>query len=167
LHSGLLTFCTSVGAFMMRAVAPFILKLFGFRQLLIGNSVVVAAMVGGLALFSTATPHWLIIGYILVLGFFRATQFIALNALAYSELPPDVLSRGTGIASVAQQLSSSFGVGLGATALQIVIGPAGVLGTADFAPVFLIVTLPPLLAILGFLQLHAEDGAQVSRHRQA
>jgi EmrB/QacA subfamily drug resistance transporter len=165
LQSGLLTFASSIGAFLMRTVAPWILRTFGFRRLLMGNGAVVALMAAGLALFSVETPHWLIVGYVLTLGFVRATQFIAINALSYSELPQEILSKGTGIASVAQQLSMSFGVAIGASLLQIIIGPAGTLTALDFRPVFLIIALTPLLSVLGFLRLRPQDGQQVSGHR--
>jgi EmrB/QacA subfamily drug resistance transporter len=165
LQSGLLTFVSSIGAFLMRTVAPWILKTFGFRRLLMGNGALVALMAAGLALFSAATPHWLIVGYVLTLGFVRATQFIAINALSYSELPQEILSKGTGIASVAQQLSQSFGVAIGASLLQIIIGPNGTLTARDFEPVFLIIALTPLLSVAGFLRLRPQDGQQVSGHR--
>ena len=74
------------------------------------------------------------------------------------------MSKATSIASVAQQLSMSLGVSIGAMLLSIQIGPSGHLMAADFPPVFLIIGILPALASLGFLRLASDTGADVTGH---
>jgi hypothetical protein len=68
---------------------------------------------------------------------------------------------------VAQQLSLSLGVSLGALALE---GAAAVHGRSeiaaqDFAPAFLAVALISVMSFFAFRRLSPEAGAEVSGHR--
>ena len=164
-QSGAITFVSGIGAILMKTVSPWILKTFGFRRLLIGNGLVVGAMIAGLALFRQDTPHWILYAYLLVFGFLRSVQFTSINTLGYSDLTPAIMSRATSLSSVAQQLSVSFGVSMGASILAIVVGGDAVVTAADFRPVFLIVGLVPALSVLGFARLRPLDGAEVSGYR--
>jgi EmrB/QacA subfamily drug resistance transporter len=166
LHSGMITFVSGLGAILMKTVSSWMLRSFGFRRLLVGNSVIVGAMVAGLALFRQDTPHWLLLSYLLVFGFLRSIQFTAMNTLGYAELTPATMSRATSLSSVAQQLSVSFGVSIGASILAVLVGDRMVTA-ADFRPVFLIVALIPALTAIGFARLRPLDGVEVSGYRPA
>jgi EmrB/QacA subfamily drug resistance transporter len=165
-HSGLITFVSGIGAILMKSVSPWILRSFGFRRLLMGNGLIVGGMIAGLALFRADTPHWLLYSYLLVFGFLRSVQFTGINTLGYAELTPTIMSRATSLSSVAQQLSASFGVSMGAAILALSVGTSPVVTTADFRPVFLLVGLVPALSVLGFARLRPMDGAEVSGYRR-
>ncbi len=47
-------------------------------------------------------------------GFFRSLQFTCVSTIAYADVSAAVMSRATSLASMAQQLSVSFGVGFAA-----------------------------------------------------
>ncbi len=164
LHSGLLTFVTSIGAMLNKTVVRAVLKRLGFRRLLAYNSVLLGVMICGIALFRANTPHLIMWIYLMLYGFSRSVQFTSVNALSYSELSPTIMSKGTSIVSVAQQLSMSFGVAIGATLLAFNVRPSGIIQAADFRPVFLIVGILPILASLSFLRLSPAAGAHVSGH---
>lgn len=166
MHSGLITFVSGIGAILMKTVSTWVLKSFGFRKLLVGNGLLVGAMIAGLALFRQDTPHWVLYAYLLVFGFLRSVQFTSINTLGYTELTPAIMSRATSLSSVAQQLSISFGVSMGATILALVVGDHPV-KAADFQPVFLLIGLVPALSVLGFARLKPLDGAEVSGYRPA
>lgn len=165
LQSGLLTFLSSVGALFMRAFAKSLLKFFGFRRLLVGNAFLAALAIAGFALMRADTPHWIVLAYVFGMGFLRSTQFIGINTLSYADLPLNLLSRGTSVGGVAQQLSMSFGVAIAATLLTVVVGPGNAITTADFHKVFLLVALLTLLSITGFARLTPRDGLAVSGFR--
>src|SRR5258706_1432741 len=59
MQSGLLTFASTLGAMMMRPAAKLLLRTFGFRNLLIGNAVLAAAITAGFALLRVDTPYWI------------------------------------------------------------------------------------------------------------
>jgi EmrB/QacA subfamily drug resistance transporter len=165
LHSGLLTFVTTVGAFLMRVGIPKIVRALGLRTVLMGNAAILGAMLAGFALFHADTPHWIVLAYLFVFGFLRSVQFSSLGVMNYADLTQEMMSRGTSIAAVAQRLSMSAGVGIAATLLALLVGDRAALTTADFAPVFIIIGLTEFVAIWGFRTLSASDGAQISGHR--
>jgi EmrB/QacA subfamily drug resistance transporter len=164
LHSGLLTFVTTVGAFLMRLGIPKIMRALGLRLVLMGNAGILGAMLAGFALFRAETPHWFVLAYLFVFGFLRSVQFSSLGVMSYADLSHEMMSRGTSIAAVAQRLSMSTGVGLAATLLSLIVGD-GALTTSTFAPVFIIIGLTEFVAIWGFGTLSASDGAQISGYR--
>jgi EmrB/QacA subfamily drug resistance transporter len=165
LQSGLLTFVTSLGQLLNKTMVRAMLRQFGFRNLLSANSLVLGLMIGGLALFTAQSPHWLLWVYLIAYGFVRSVQFTSVNALTYSDLTPAIMSKGTSLASVVQQLCMSFGVAIAASLLMLNTGATGHLEASDFRPVFLIIGVLPLLATIGFLRLPPRSGAHVSGHR--
>jgi MFS family permease len=165
MQSGAITFVSSLGAILMKSAAPPILRRFGFRRLLVGNGVLAGLMIAGMASFTAATPHLLLYGYIFVFGFLRSVQFTCLNTLGYADVPPDMMSRGTSVASVGQQLSMSFGVAIGATLLGLLVGENGAVTAAEFRIVYPLVALMPSLGGLFFIWLLPTDGMQVSGYK--
>jgi len=165
--SGLITFAGAAGALTMKFTAGPFLRLFGFRRVLIANSVISGVFLLGYGLFEADTPHWAILAVLLAGGFFRSLQFTALNTLAYADAPPEQLSRATSLVSVAQQLSLSLGVGLGAVVLHLTrLGRDGTgLVVDDFDPAFLAIGALSFLAALFFVPLAPNAGAEVSGHR--
>jgi EmrB/QacA subfamily drug resistance transporter len=165
LHSGLLTFASAIGSITVRPMSASLLRLLGFRRLMSSNAVIVAFVMAGFTLLTPATPHWLILGYIMLFGVVRTTQFNTSNMLAYSEIPPSRLSRSTSLGSAMQQLTLGFGVSISAALLDAVMPATGLPTLRDFHTVFLVMAAIPLVAAIGFLPLRATDGIEVSRHR--
>ena len=165
MQSGAITFVSSLGAILMKSASPPILRHFGFRKLLIGNGVLVGFVIAGMAAFTAATPHALLYCYLLLFGFMRSVQFTCLNTLGYADVPPDMMSRGTSVSSVGQQLSMSFGVAIGATLLGLLVGENGTVTASEFRVVYPLVAILPTLGSLFFLQLLPTDGTQVSGYR--
>ena len=164
-QSGLLTFSSSVGAMFVRTFAGPLLRCFGFRRLLVGTACAAAAVTAGCGLLRADTPIWLIVLLVLLSGCVRSVQYLALNAVSYADMPGALLSKGTSVAGVAQQVARGFGVAVGAALLAVVAGPAKVTA-ADFRLAFFLIGLIPLMAAVGFLRLSPGDGAAVSGHVQ-
>ncbi len=167
LQSGVLTFVTSIGQMLNKTMVSGMLRRFGFRNLLAGNSLILGPLIAGLAAFTASTPHWILWVYLIAYGFVRSVQFTSVNALAYADLAPTIMSKGTSLASVMQQLSMSFGVAIAASLLTLEAGPSARLVASDFGPVFLIIGVLPLIASVGFMRLPADSGAHVTGHRRA
>src|SRR5262249_16969964 len=92
-------------ALFMKILAPPIVRRFGFRRLLLGNAGVCAMMLTSYGLFRADMPYLLIVGILLVTGFFRSLQFTCINAVGYADVPPDRMSRATTLSSAAHPLS--------------------------------------------------------------
>lgn len=163
LHSGLLTFSSSAGAMFARSFSGPLLRLFGFRRLLVGNACLAAAVTAGCGALRADTPEWLIVLLVLMSGCVRSVQYLGLNTVSYADMPPPLLSKSTSVAGVAQQVARGFGVAVGAALLAVIAGPSR-LTAADFRLAFFLVGLIPLAAAIGFLRLTPLDGADVSGH---
>ena len=166
--SGLLTFASAAGAMTMKMTAAPIIRTFGFRRVLLGNAVISCVFVMSYALFTPTTPHWLILAAFLAGGFFRSLQFTSTNTLIFADVPPPLMSRATSFQSMAQQLSVSIGVGIGALLLHVTLLLHGrsELQAGDFSGAFLAVALISLSSILFYLPLAREAGAEMSGHRE-
>jgi EmrB/QacA subfamily drug resistance transporter len=163
-RAGIYTSLMAVGAFAMRTVTPRVLRRFGFRCVLLVNGGWVAALMLGLILIDQETPEWALAVFLLVLGFFRSLQYTAMSSVGYADLMGGRISPGSSVASVMQQLSQSFGVAIAATLLGAFA--AGAAPTeAQFAAVFSLMVLFPLVSLVWFARLAPEDGAQMSGYR--
>ncbi|HEX4569280.1 MAG TPA: DHA2 family efflux MFS transporter permease subunit [Dongiaceae bacterium] len=165
LQSGSLTFASAVGAMGMKAIAPPIVRRFGFRQLLVGNAALCTLSLASYGLFRPSWPYALIIGALLLGGLIRSLQFTCINAIGYADVPPARMSRATSLSSAAQQLTLSIGVTIAATLLALVkpSHATASLAPADFLPVFLAMSVFCLASIFFFAALPHGAGAEVSR----
>lgn len=166
LQSGLLTFAAAAGAMFMKTLAGAILRQFGFRMVLTVNALIAAAFIAVNGLFTPSTPHGILIAVLLVGGFFRSLQFTSLNAVGYADVSNREMSLATSFSSVAQQLSLSIGVALGALALEATGWWRGTDGlrAEDFWPAFVTVALISATSVIYWIRLHPSAGAEVSGH---
>lgn len=163
LESGVQTACLALGALTVKSVNRTLLRRFGYRSVLMANSVLVGLSMMGMAAFTAATPSWLMAGYLLLTGAIRSTQFTGVNTLGYSDVTPEMMSRATSVASVGQQLTMSVGVAIGSTLLALLSG-GGALTVDDFRIVLLVYGGFAILIALAFRSLRPNDGEAVSGH---
>jgi EmrB/QacA subfamily drug resistance transporter len=158
--SGLLTFASAAGAMSSRVPATYIIRRFGYRNVLLFNAFLTSVLLGVNALWRPATPLVVIFTVLLFGGFFRSLQFSAVNTLGYSDVPATLMSRATPFASMAQQLAMSLGIGTGALMLHLTLlfRSHAELGPSDFTPAFIGVGLISFLALPIFLKLAPDAG---------
>jgi EmrB/QacA subfamily drug resistance transporter len=168
-QSGLITFTSALGSMFMKAAATTVLKQFGYRNVLLYNSLVSAVFIAACASFVHGMPFAAMIVILLIGGFFRSLQFTSVNTIAYAEVEPPVMSRATSMVAAFQQLSLSTGVAVGALVVEITLrlkhSPA--MGVTDFPPAFLAISLLSAAAALIFMQLPTDAGAELSGRRAA
>lgn len=167
-ESGMLTFASAAGALFMKTIAARILEHFGFRRVLIFNTLLAGVSLAAMGAFTAHTAHLIIIGVLLIGGCFRSLQFTSLNALSYADIDKPQMSQATSLASVVQQLAAGMGVTVGAFALQstsFMQGHADVVA-ADFPPAFAIVALVSTCSLFWLARLGANAGAAISGHRR-
>jgi EmrB/QacA subfamily drug resistance transporter len=167
LAAGLMTFTSAAGALVMKTTARPIINRLGFKRVLVGNTVIVGVTFMGYALFRSTTPHYLIIATLLVGGFFRSLQFTAMQALSYSDVPQEKMSRASSMAAMLQQLSQSLGIGFAALLIGALRSAhhAKAMSAADVSPTFLAIGVLTLLGLFFFIPLPADIGAEVSGRR--
>ena len=165
-QSGCLTLASAAGAMAMKTTAQKIIRRYGFRTVLTVNALVSSLFMAGYGLFGAATPLWLIFTALLAGGFFRSLEFTAINAIAYADIDNPTMSRATSFASVAQQLSISTGVAVGAAVIEAAQFATGdpVLTLRDFGPAFFTVAAISAASTLVFARLAPDAGAVMSGH---
>jgi MFS family permease len=165
--SGNITFAAAVGALAMKFAAPPILRSRGFRSVLVANALVAGLFVAMPAAFTPTTPIALMTALLLIGGFFRSLQFTSINALNFADVPPALMSRATTLTSVAQQLSLSVGISIGAIALELTARASGTaIEASTFQPAFLLVGLLSALSIVPFLMLPRDAGDEMAGRRR-
>lgn len=164
LQSGLLTFASALGALIVKGFATRIVIRFGFRRILIVNSIIASAFIAACGLFTPATPFLVITTVLLIGGFFRSLEFTCINALSFADVEPSRMSRATTMSAVWQQLSLSVGVALGAFIVEFTLKFKGqtAIGADDFPPAFFIVGALSALSALWFLRLPKDAGSQLA-----
>jgi MFS family permease len=160
----LITFTSTLGALFMKAAAPRMLKRFGFRNVLIWNGILGGLSIAACAIFRDSTPFALMIGVLMLGGFFRSLQFTSVNALAYAEVPIARMSRATALSAVGQQVSLATGVAVGALTVEIVVRmkDQAAIMASDFPPGFLLVGLIAASSAFVFMLLPPNAGAEMA-----
>ena len=147
-QSGMVTFASSAGALVMKPVAQWALRLFGFRDTLVWNGLICAVMLAICAAFRPTWPAAAIYAALLTGGFFRSLQFTAYNTLAYGDVPRRRMSAATSLYTAVQQLAATIGISTGAVALEASMTLSGHRPAQpwDFSVAFLAVSLFVLIA---------------------
>jgi len=168
-QSGLITFTSALGSMFMKAAVASLLKLFGYRNVLLYNSLISSVFLAACASFVPGMPFWAMIAILLSGGFFRSLQFTSINTIAYAEIDPPRMSRATALTAAAQQLSLSTGVAVGALVVEITLRlkHAPAMSAADFPPAFLAISVLAASAALVFMQLSPTAGEELSGRRAA
>jgi EmrB/QacA subfamily drug resistance transporter len=148
---------TALGAMLCKAFAEPLIRRFGYRRVLVGNTLLVGTMIAGFALTGLATPHVVLLGMLAAFGIVNSLQYTAMNTLTLGDLDAASASGGNSLLSVVMQLSMSLGVAAGA-ALLIGFGGSGAARASEpvlraFHATFVCVGLLSMMAALIFVQL--------------
>ena len=116
--AGGLTFISGFGALFMKSLTPPILRRFGFRTVLVADTVLVAFSFLPFGFVNPGTSRWALMAILGIGSFFRSLQFTSMNALTFADLEPAQMSRASATSSMVQQLVQSVGIGLAALLLH-------------------------------------------------
>jgi EmrB/QacA subfamily drug resistance transporter len=166
LAAGLITFVGAIGSLLMKMAAPRILNRWGYRHVLTINAILTGASLAACASFTPEMPGVIMLGILLIGGFFRSLQFTAVNTLAYADIPHTGMSRASSFAAMAQQLGISLGVGVAAEALSLSMAWRGsdTLIAADVMVGFIVIGTMCALASLAFWRLAPSAGESLRQH---
>lgn len=163
LASGLLTVASAVGSLATRAIMKQVIERVGFRSLLLGTTLFSSVAYACYGLFTPHTPHWMIFVVLMLGGLVNSMGMVALQTLGYSDIPKQRMSHASTLATMAQQLSLSFGVTLGAGLVGLAAwwhdGDATMLEARDFSPAFVVIGLITLVSLVFFMRLDRNEGA--------
>ncbi len=166
-QSGLLMMPTAAAAMGMKFLASRLLARFGYRRILIVNTVMIGIVVCLFSLVNATTPILLIVLLALAMGFFNSLQYTSMNSMAFADIEPPDSSMASTLSSSLQQMSMSFGLACGSLIAAWYLGD---LPQTDRAAVtsalhsaFLTLGGLTMLSSLSFWTLHPRDGESVSR----
>jgi len=94
---------------------------FGYRRLLLGNTLMVAVLLAAFALLGPTSPVWLIALLTFLYGSFSGLQYTAMNTLIYNDLDIQHASMASSMASTAQYLAMSFGIALSTLLMEALL----------------------------------------------
>jgi EmrB/QacA subfamily drug resistance transporter len=165
--SGLLMMPTALAAMGMKLISPRLLARFGYRQILIVNTVCIGITIGMFALVKPGSSLALIVMLGLMQGFFNSLQFSSMNTLAYADVSPQDSSMASTISSSFQQLSMSFGLATGTLVAGWFLGdiPQTNRGmvTSALHSAFVALSVVTILSSLAFWGLRRDDGESISK----
>jgi MFS family permease len=165
--SGLLMMPTALAAMGMKLFSARLLGRFGYRQVLVVNTVCIGITIGLFSLVRAGTPLALIVVLGLMQGFFNSLQFSSMNTLAYADIPERDSSMASTISSSFQQLSMSFGLATGSMVTAWFLGDVAqtnrVLLTGALHNAFVALSVVTILSSLTFWSLRREDGESISK----
>ncbi len=166
-QSGLLMMPTAAAAMGMKLISAWVLRRYGYRQVLIVNTVMIGLTISLFARVNEDTPIALIVLLGLAQGFFNSLQFSSMNSMAYADIETSDSSMASTIASSLQQLSMSFGLACGSLVAAWYLGDLPqtdrVAVTHALHHAFLTLGGLTILSSLSFWTLRSEDGESVSR----
>ncbi|MEO6147274.1 MAG: DHA2 family efflux MFS transporter permease subunit [Sulfuriferula sp.] len=166
-QSGLLMMPTAIAAMGMKLIAAPVLRRYGYRRVLIVNTVLIGITIGLFALVVPTTPITLIVLMGLALGLFNSLQFSSMNSMAYADVETTDSSMASTIASTLQQISMSFGLAFGSLIAAWYLGDLPqtnrVAVTSALHHAFFTLAGLTILSSLSFWTLRVRDGESMSK----
>jgi EmrB/QacA subfamily drug resistance transporter len=169
IQSGLLMMPQAFAAMSLKLTMPRILARFGYRGVLISNTVMLGALMLLFATIGAATPAWLIVAQLFAFGFFTSLQYTSMNTLVYADVSEGQTASASTIASTAQQMSLSFGVASASLVTAVFIPDRFRTTSTEMIHgihhAFLVLGALTVISTLVFRELRSNDGSSVSQHR--
>jgi MFS family permease len=166
IESGFITFVSAAGSLGMRTMSKQVLRRFGFRKVLVWNTLIASLFMCLCGLFSSESSRAFMMTVIFLGGVFRSLQFTALNTIAFAEIEGPLMSQATSFSQMAQRLSLSFGVAISAFVLFWIGGDSAHLPVEAFATAFVVVGLLSGLSMFSFVKLTADAGDEIAGRQQ-
>jgi EmrB/QacA subfamily drug resistance transporter len=169
IQSGLLIMPQAIAAMSLKLTMPLILKRFGYRTVLIANTLALGAMIALFGTIDSATPAWVIASMAFVYGFLSSLQYTSMNTLAYADVNARDASAASTLASTIQQMAVSFGVATASLAASWFVPDRVHATSAEMIHGIHLALLAlgalTIVSTVVFMQLKRGDGDAVSRHR--
>lgn len=165
MQAGMLLLWLFAGNICMKPGTTWIMNRFGFRTVLIGNGLLVAAGFAACALLEPTVSKVWVAGLMFVCGMTRSMQFTAFNTMGFSDVQATQMRDATTLFSVLQQLNAGLGIAVGALLLAVAalingIEPSQV-GTAEFHLAFWLIAALVMVAILDCSLLPENAGQRI------
>src|SRR5271163_1748500 len=170
IQSGLMMMPQAIAAMSLKLTMPRIIARFGYRGVLISNTLLIGIMIFLFSTIGIGTPVWLIVPIVFVYGFFTSLQYTAMNTLVYAETDDEQASAASSISSTMQQMSISFGVATASLVTAFFIPDHAHSNRATFISgvhhAFWVLAAMTILSTIVFRELKPGDGASVIQTKE-
>ena len=161
MQAGMMMLPSALSGMAMKKGAVSVIRRFGYRQVLVGNTLILGVIMASFALSSSTEPLGFKIVQLAVFGAINSMQFTAMNTVTLKDLSKTMASSGNSLLSMVQMVSLGMAV---ATAGAILAtfevhtdGSAGAHAQGAFQATFLCMGLITMLSALIFWQLAPQD----------
>ena len=170
IQSGLLMIPQAIASMSLKPAMPRILARFGYRAVLIANTLLMGLQILLFATIGKATPVWLIIIEVFFFGFFTSLQYTSMNTLVYADVDEEQASSASSIASTAQQMAVSFGVAAASLVTAFFIADRHTSSAPQFIQgihrAFFVLGGMTIVSTIVFGELKRADGEAVSQRTE-
>ena len=161
MHAGMMMLPTVIGSMTMKRFVTKVIYHYGYRQVLVSNTAVLALLIASFAFISPNVPTPVLIVQLLIFGAINSLQFSAMNTVTLKDLLPHFASSGNSLLSMVQMLSMGMGVAIAGAVLagfQTHLGSATASDTLwAFRATFIVMGLLTLAATVLFMQLPEKE----------
>jgi EmrB/QacA subfamily drug resistance transporter len=159
-HAGVMLLPIAAAGIVVRHLSVRLINAFGYRRVLLSNTLLVGLTMSSFSLTSHQQPLWLQVAQFALFGAANSMQFTTMNAIALKDLGTTGASSGNGLFSLAQMLSMSLGVTFAGALLDQFTGGFGhqtsMQTLTAFHATFACIGIVTASSALIFAQLRAE-----------
>ena len=116
--AGLMIIPLALGAMLIKRFISRLIHTFGYKKVLVINTLLVGLGIASFALISTHTPMWWQAIHFFLFGLVNSIQFTAMNTVTIKDLDVEDAGSGNSLLSVTQQLAMSMGVAMASAVLN-------------------------------------------------
>ena len=171
-QAGMLMLPVAVAGMGMKRLVTHVIGLWGYRNILIGNTIVLGLLIASFALMTPDQPLWLRVMQMAVFGAINSMQFTAMNTVTLKDLDNAGASSGNSMLSMVQMLGMGMGVSVAATLLavfgqwmQVAPGTTGVDTLPVFRAALMVIGVITMMSAGIFWQLNADRQDQGDAQR--
>jgi EmrB/QacA subfamily drug resistance transporter len=158
-----------LAAMSMKFTVTRLLKRFGYRRVLLINTIAMGTLMALFATIGPGTSVWRILVQAFLFGFCSSVQYSSMNTLVYADVTQRNTSMASTISSTFQQMSLSFGVAVASLTAALFVPEQSQSAAGDLVHgihlAFLALGALTILSSLVFRALKPDDGVNVSGSR--
>ncbi len=170
IQSGLMMMPQAIASMSLKLTMPRILARFGYRAVLVSNTLLIGLQIFLFATIGKGTPVWLVVAEMFCYGFFTSLQYTSMNTLVYADVSEEQASSASSIASTMQQMAISFGVASASLVTALFIPDRHSSSAPQFIHgvhrAFFVLGAMTILSTIVFRELKKGDGDAVSQGKE-
>ena len=159
-EAGMMMLPVALASMSMKRVTTPLISRFGYRQVLVANTLLLGLTAASFAALTPQMPWALRVLQLAVLGAVNSMQFTAMNTLTLKDLTPAMASSGNSLLSMVQMLAMGMGVATASAVLAAfteVLGVQGAAALPAFRATFICMGLITVASAFVFWQLAEAD----------